>query len=161
MYRHDALTKGRYKRVPSRWETEFGRWVSDFSVPRIVAALARDRATAGAEPPASERFTLSVRAMGGLRRVLRKLDCGPDTNWIGRAEFPSDVKSVEVTGPASRRLLGRRLLRIASIASMFLFSDGQGAVWPSASASVSPLASHARRSASLWASPPWRVSPEA
>jgi hypothetical protein len=42
MFRHDALTKGRFKRVPYRWKTEFGRWVGDFGVPRIVAALARD-----------------------------------------------------------------------------------------------------------------------
>ncbi len=42
MFRHDALAKGRYRRVPSRWDTEFGRWVSDVGVPRIVAALAND-----------------------------------------------------------------------------------------------------------------------
>jgi hypothetical protein len=42
MFRHDALAKGRYRRVPSRWDTEFGRWVSDVGVPRIVATLARD-----------------------------------------------------------------------------------------------------------------------
>jgi hypothetical protein len=42
MFRHDALAKGRFKRVPSHWDTEFGRWVSDFGVPRIVSALARD-----------------------------------------------------------------------------------------------------------------------
>jgi len=42
MFRQEALARGRYKRVPDRWETEFGRWVSDFGVPRIVAALARD-----------------------------------------------------------------------------------------------------------------------
>jgi hypothetical protein len=44
MFRQDALARGRFKRVPYRWETEFGRWVSDFKVPRIVAALARDPA---------------------------------------------------------------------------------------------------------------------
>lgn len=42
MFRHDALARGRYRRVPSRWETEFGRWVSNFGVSRIVSALARD-----------------------------------------------------------------------------------------------------------------------
>jgi hypothetical protein len=42
MFRQDALARGRYKRVPYRWETQFGRWVSDFSVPRIVARLACD-----------------------------------------------------------------------------------------------------------------------
>jgi len=42
MFRHDALAKGRYRRVPSRWDTEFGRWVSDVGIPRIVAALAHD-----------------------------------------------------------------------------------------------------------------------
>ena len=42
MFQQEALAKGRYKRVPSRWETEFGRWVADFGVPRIVKALARD-----------------------------------------------------------------------------------------------------------------------
>jgi len=42
MFQREALAKGRYKRVPARWETEFGRWVSDFGVPRIVKALAHD-----------------------------------------------------------------------------------------------------------------------
>ncbi len=42
MFRHDALALGRYPRVPSRWDTEFGRWVADFGVPRIVAGLAND-----------------------------------------------------------------------------------------------------------------------
>jgi len=42
MFRHDALARGRFKRVPSRWETDFGRWVADFGVPRIVAGLAHD-----------------------------------------------------------------------------------------------------------------------
>jgi len=42
MFQHEALAKGRYKRVPSRWETDFGRWVADFGVPQIVKALARD-----------------------------------------------------------------------------------------------------------------------
>jgi len=42
MFRHDALAKGRYRRVPARWDTEFGRWVADFGVPRIVAGLAHD-----------------------------------------------------------------------------------------------------------------------
>ena len=42
MFQHEALAKGRYKRVPSRWETDFGRWVADVGVPQIVRALARD-----------------------------------------------------------------------------------------------------------------------
>lgn len=42
MFQHEALAKGRYKRVPSRWETDFGRWVADFGVPQIVKALATD-----------------------------------------------------------------------------------------------------------------------
>ena len=42
MFQHEALARGRYKRVPSRWETDFGRWVADFGVPQIVKALARD-----------------------------------------------------------------------------------------------------------------------
>jgi hypothetical protein len=42
MFRHDALAKGRYRRVPSRWDTEFGLWVSDVGIPRIVAGLAHD-----------------------------------------------------------------------------------------------------------------------
>ena len=42
MFRQEALARGRYKRVPSRWQTEFGRWVSGFGVPRIVARLAHD-----------------------------------------------------------------------------------------------------------------------
>jgi hypothetical protein len=40
--RAEALASGRYKRAPPRWQTKFGRWVSDFGVPRIVAVLARD-----------------------------------------------------------------------------------------------------------------------
>ncbi len=42
MSRQDALARGRHKRDPSRWETEFGRWVSDFGVSRVVEALAHD-----------------------------------------------------------------------------------------------------------------------
>jgi hypothetical protein len=42
MIRHEALALGRFKRVPDRWQTEFGRWVRDFGVPRIVSALAGD-----------------------------------------------------------------------------------------------------------------------
>jgi len=40
--RAEALAAGRFKRAPDRWQTEFGRWVADFGVPRIVSALARD-----------------------------------------------------------------------------------------------------------------------
>ena len=42
MFRREALELGRYKRDPNRWQTEFGRWVADFGVPRIVAGLAHD-----------------------------------------------------------------------------------------------------------------------
>lgn len=44
MFRDEALVLGRFKRVPDRWQTEFGRWVADFGVPRIVAGLAHDPA---------------------------------------------------------------------------------------------------------------------
>jgi hypothetical protein len=40
--RNDALASGRFKRASDRWGTEFGRWVRDFGVSRIVASLARD-----------------------------------------------------------------------------------------------------------------------
>ncbi len=42
MIRAEALAAGRFKRAPDRWQTEFGRWVADFGVPRIVAGLAHD-----------------------------------------------------------------------------------------------------------------------
>ncbi len=42
MFRNEALRRGRFKRDPDRWQTEFGRWVADFGVPRIVASLAHD-----------------------------------------------------------------------------------------------------------------------
>ena len=42
MSRQDALARGCCKRVLSRWETEFGRWVADYGVLRIVKALADD-----------------------------------------------------------------------------------------------------------------------
>ena len=42
MFRREALVLGRYKRDPNRWQTEFGRWVADFGVPRIVAGLDQD-----------------------------------------------------------------------------------------------------------------------
>ena len=42
--REEALAAGRFKRDPNRWQTEFGRWVADFGVPRIVAGLADDPA---------------------------------------------------------------------------------------------------------------------
>jgi hypothetical protein len=42
MFRHDGLAKGRHRWMPSLWEAEFGRWVSDFGISRIVSSLARD-----------------------------------------------------------------------------------------------------------------------
>lgn len=42
MVQQDALASGRYKRMPDRWQTEFGRWVNEFGVPRIVEALSAD-----------------------------------------------------------------------------------------------------------------------
>lgn len=42
MLRQGTLARGRSSRVAHRWQTEFGRWVSEFGVPRIVAALAHD-----------------------------------------------------------------------------------------------------------------------
>jgi hypothetical protein len=42
MIRDEALALGRFKRVPDRWQTEFGRWVRDYGVSRIVTALAQD-----------------------------------------------------------------------------------------------------------------------
>lgn len=42
MSRDKALALGGFKRAPDRWQTEFGRWVSDFGVSRIVSTLARD-----------------------------------------------------------------------------------------------------------------------
>jgi hypothetical protein len=40
--RDEALASGRFKRAPDRWQTDFGRWVADVGVPRIVAGLAHD-----------------------------------------------------------------------------------------------------------------------
>ncbi len=40
--RASPLTLGRFRRAPSRWQTDFGRWVGDTGVTHIVAALARD-----------------------------------------------------------------------------------------------------------------------
>ena len=42
MFRQEALELGRYKRDPNRWQTEFGRWVAEVGVPRIVAVLGQD-----------------------------------------------------------------------------------------------------------------------
>jgi hypothetical protein len=42
VFRHDALASGRYRRAPSRWQTAFGQWVSEYGVSRIVNDLARD-----------------------------------------------------------------------------------------------------------------------
>ncbi len=42
MFRSEALVLGRYKRDPNRWQTDFGRWVAEFGVPRIVAVLGQD-----------------------------------------------------------------------------------------------------------------------
>ena len=44
MIRNEALVLGRYKRDPDRWQSDFGRWVAEFGVPRIVAGLAHDPA---------------------------------------------------------------------------------------------------------------------
>lgn len=35
-------TRGGHPRSPARWQTDFGQWVSDFGVSRIVDALAHD-----------------------------------------------------------------------------------------------------------------------
>jgi hypothetical protein len=40
MIRDEA--RGRFRRAPDRWNTEIGRWVSNFGVSRIVSALAHD-----------------------------------------------------------------------------------------------------------------------
>jgi len=42
MFRNEALEPGRFKRAPDPWQIEFGRWVADFGVPRLVAGLAQD-----------------------------------------------------------------------------------------------------------------------
>jgi len=42
MLKNDALAKGRFKRSPTRWQTKFGRWVAEFTVPAIVENLAHD-----------------------------------------------------------------------------------------------------------------------
>jgi hypothetical protein len=42
MSQHEALLRRRYRRDPLRWQTEFGRWVGDYGVPRIAQALACD-----------------------------------------------------------------------------------------------------------------------
>ncbi len=42
MFRDEALERGRFKRVPDRWQTDFGRWVADVGVQGIVAGLAPD-----------------------------------------------------------------------------------------------------------------------
>ena len=42
MIRDKALGFARYGRAPVRWDTDFGRWVHDFGVSRIVSALAQD-----------------------------------------------------------------------------------------------------------------------
>lgn len=42
MIRKQALALGRFKRDPARWTTDFGRWVAEYGVPSIVAALACD-----------------------------------------------------------------------------------------------------------------------
>lgn len=42
MFREDALASGRYRRAPRRWQTQFGQWISDVGVSRIVATLAPD-----------------------------------------------------------------------------------------------------------------------
>jgi len=82
-----------------------GRLDHTLGTAAAVAALARDRATAGADRPEGGRFTLDIRGTSGTETVTRKLQCGPDTDWIGRAELPPEVQRVEVTGPESRRLL--------------------------------------------------------
>jgi len=40
--RNEALARGRFKRVPSRWKTEFGQWIAEVGVVGIVSALAHD-----------------------------------------------------------------------------------------------------------------------
>jgi hypothetical protein len=42
VFRQDALASGRYWRDPSRWQTAFGQWASEYGVSRIVSDLSRD-----------------------------------------------------------------------------------------------------------------------
>jgi len=62
--RASLLTLGRVRRAPSRWQTDFGRWVGDTGVPRIVAAV-------------------SLSPFHGFTRSLRKL--GPACGDCSRA----------------------------------------------------------------------------
>lgn len=104
MFQQEALAKGRYKRVPSRWETDFGRWVANFGVPQIVKALARDpdlRVTNQAvyewlqgHPPRPARAMALVELSGGRltleaiyehgREIRRSQDPAAPENDTGR-----------------------------------------------------------------------------
>ena len=96
MTRQDALASGRFKRDPARWQTEFGRWVGEFGVPRIVKALAHDpdlRVTNQAvyewlqgHPPRPARAMALVELSGGRLTLEAIYEHGRE---IRRSEDPA------------------------------------------------------------------------
>lgn len=102
MIRSEALALGRFKRTPSRWETEFGRWVSEFGVPRIVAALARDpelQVTKNAvyqwlrgRAPRPDRAMALVELSGGRLTLDAIFDHGRQVRKTGPSRRPATTR---------------------------------------------------------------------
>jgi len=109
MIRDEALALGRFKRTPARWETEFGRWVSETGVPRIVAALARDpdlRVTNNAvyhwlrgHAPRPERAKALVELSGGRLTLEAIYDHG---RQVRKAVAVPQRPAATKVGPTSR-----------------------------------------------------------
>lgn len=60
MFRSEALELGRFKRTPDRWQTEFGRCVADFAVPRCAMARAAASRSHWRTPRAVEEHGMAV-----------------------------------------------------------------------------------------------------
>ena len=87
-------------RSPPRWQTEFGRWVSDFGVSDVVDALAHDPdlcVTRQAVVSLAPRSSPTAVSSHGLRRDLRR----PSHAGVDLSAPPRDAEA-SGTDPGAR-----------------------------------------------------------
>ena len=143
MIRSEALALGRFKRTPLRWETKFGRWVSETGVPRIVAALARDpdlRVTNNTvyhwirgHAPRPERAQALVELSGGRLTLEAIYDHG---RQVRKAAAPRRIPTPALGGSTGEDPIGIA----AALVTGAVFWDGKrhGALLNRTHASPSP-----------------------
>jgi len=94
----NPLELGRVSRVPARWQTPFGRWIADYTVPRLVSDLQGDPAISvtrwavyawlAGHPPRPARAEALVRLSNGrltLEDIYRHADQVREIEAAGRA----------------------------------------------------------------------------